>query len=155
SGGLGYGQVLSVSYSSASAVGSAVLVRPGSATHAEDMDQRLIGLCGPAPQPPCTSGATLDLTLPSNPNAAPPGYYLPLLLDSAGVPSKARFIQLSAHPGVPPTGVISSPASDVTISAGGSVSFGTTTSAAKYSWVFPGGSPATSIAQNPGSVQFN
>src|SRR5262249_12264460 len=27
--------------------------------------------------------------------------------------------------------------------------------ASKYSWVFPGGSPATSTAQNPGAVRFS
>src|SRR5262249_39156139 len=42
----------------------------------------------------------------------------------------------------------------VTIQAGGSVAFGTSTSAAQYSWIFPSGSPATSNAQNPGSVTF-
>src|SRR5262249_20073872 len=33
-------------------------------------------------------------------------------------------------------------------------SFGTGTVASKYSWIFPGGSPATSSAQNPGNVTF-
>src|SRR5215469_12212674 len=76
------------------------------------------------------------------------------LLDSAGVPSKAKFIQLSPYTTTPPSGVITSPASDVTIQANGSVALGTSTAAAQYSWVFPSGSPATSTAQNPGSVTF-
>src|SRR5207248_1488504 len=50
---------------------------------------------------------------------------------------------------------ITSPISDITIPAGNMVSFSTTSSAAKYSWVFPGGSPATSTLQNPGNVVFN
>ena len=41
-----------------------------------------------------------------------------------------------------------------TVAAGNPVSFGTTTTAAHYSWVFPGGTPATSSAQNPGNVVF-
>ena len=45
---IGYGASLSVTYTSASAISSAVLVRPGSATHTFDMDQRLIGLCARA-----------------------------------------------------------------------------------------------------------
>jgi hypothetical protein len=152
---LGYNALFSVSYTSTSAISAAVLVRPGSTTHAFDMEQRLIGLCGPAPQPSC-SGAnnTLNLTTPPNGNIAPPGYYMLFLLDSAGVPSKAQFIQLTSYSTVPPTGSIFSPAADVTIPAGGTVAFGTNSSAAKYSWVFPGGSPVTSTAQNPGNVTF-
>src|SRR5262249_40486399 len=114
-----------------------------------------VGLCGPAPQPPCTGSGTLNLTSPPNGNIAPPGYYMLFLLDSAGVPSKAQFIQLSPYTTTPPSGVITSPASDVTIPAGGSVVFGTTTAAAQDSWVFPSGSPATSPAQNPGNVTFD
>ena len=53
-GVIGYNAPFSVTYTSTSAISSAVLVRPGSATHTFDMDQRLIGLCGPSPQPPCT-----------------------------------------------------------------------------------------------------
>ena len=156
SGVIGYNTPFSVTFSSASAIGSAVLVRPGSVTHAFDMEQRLIGLCGPAPQPPCSAGGgTLSLTTPPNGNVAPPGYYMLFLLDSAGVPSKAKFIQLSAHSTTPPSGAIASPASDVTIPAGGAVSFSSSTTAAKYSWIFPGGSPTTSTAQVPGSVTFD
>ena len=77
------------------------------------------------------------------------------LLDSAGVPSKAQFIQLSRFGTAPPLGAIASPATDLTIPAGCSVSFGTATAAAKYSWVFPGGTPTTSTAQTPGNVTFN
>jgi fibronectin type 3 domain-containing protein len=152
---IGYGAPFSVTYTSASAISAAVLVRPGSVTHAFNMDQRLIGLCGPSPQPACTGvSGTLSLTSPPNGNIAPPGYYMLFLLDGAGVPSKAQFIQLSPYVGLPPTGAITSPASDTTIPASGSVSFGSSTSAAQYSWVFPGGSPATSVAQTPGNVTF-
>ena len=155
SGVVGYNAPFSVNFSSASPIASAVLVRPGSVTHAFDMEQRLIGLCGPSPQPPCSAGGgTLNLTSPPNGNIAPPGYYMLFLLDSAGVPSKAQFIQLSAHSTSPPSGAIASPVSDVTIPAGGSVVFSTNTSAANYSWIFPGGSPTTSVAQAPGSVTF-
>jgi fibronectin type 3 domain-containing protein len=155
SGVIGYNAPFSVSYTSASPISSAVLVRPGSVTHAFDMEQRLIGLCGPSPQPACTGSGTLNLTSPPNGNIAPPGYYMLFLLDNTGVPSKAQFIQLSSYGTGPPAGTIASPSSDVTISAGGSVAFGTGTSAAKYSWIFPGGSPATSAGQNPGNVVFS
>jgi hypothetical protein len=39
--------------------------------------------------------------------------------------------------------------------SGNSVSFGTASTAYKYSWIFPGGSPANSTSQNPGNVTFN
>jgi fibronectin type 3 domain-containing protein len=153
-GPIGYNTPFSVTYTSTSAISSAVLVRPGSATHTFDMDQRLIGLCGPSPQPPCNGSGTLNLTSPPNGNIAPPGYYMLFLLDSTGVPSVAEFIQLSPYATTPPKGAITSPTSDITILAGGIIAFNTTSSAAKYSWVFPGGSPATSTLQNPGNVVF-
>jgi fibronectin type 3 domain-containing protein len=155
SGVIGYNTSFSVSYTSTSPISSAVLVRPGSVTHAFDMEQRLIGLCGPAPQPPCSGTSTLTLTTPPDGTIAPPGYYMLFLIDSAGVPSTAQFIKLSSYAAAPPIGAIASPASDVTIPAGGSVFFGTSNTAVRYSWVFPGGSPATSVAQNPGPVTFN
>src|SRR5262249_52352934 len=69
--------------------------------------------------------------------------------------SKAQFVQLTPYSTSPPDGTISAPASDVTIPAGGSVAFDSSTTAAKYSWVFPGGSPATSTAKTPGNVTFS
>src|SRR5213595_209290 len=96
SGPIHYGVPFSVSYSSTSPISSAVLVRPGSSTHATDMEQRLIGLCGATT--PCTaSNNTLSLTTPPDGSIAPPGYYMLFLLDSAGVPSKASFIQLTPN----------------------------------------------------------
>jgi hypothetical protein len=151
---VGYGATLSATYTSASPISSAVLVRPGSSTHAFDMDQRLIGLCGPSPQPACTGSGTLALTTPPNGNIAPPGFYMLFLLDGSGVPSMAQWVELTTHPGTPPSGAISVPASDTTITAGGSVLFSTATTAAKYGWIFPGGTPASSTLQIPGNVTF-
>src|SRR6266700_2468669 len=155
SGPIHYGMPFSVSYTSTSPISSAVLIRPGSATHASDMEQRLIGLCGATS--PCTaSNNTLSLTTPPNGSIAPPGYYMLFLLDSAGVPSKAWFVQLipNSYSLVPPIGVITTPSGDMTITAGSVINFGTSTTASRYSWVFPGGTPATSTAQNPGNVTF-
>ena len=129
---LGYNAGFTVNYSSASPISSAVLVRPGSSTHAFDMEQRLIGLCGASLQTTCTGSGQLSLTTPPNGNIAPPGYYMLFLLDSAGVPSVARFIQLSPYSASAPKGAEGSPASGVPIGAGQSVNFGTTTTSAKY-----------------------
>jgi hypothetical protein len=60
------------------------------------MEQRLIGLCG-ATSPCSASSNTLSLTTPPDGSIAPPGYYMLFLLDSAGVPSKAWFIQLTPN----------------------------------------------------------
>jgi len=154
-GVLGYNASFSVNYNSTLPISSAVLVRPGSSTHAFDMEQRLIGLCGASPQPACIGSGQLNLTTPPNGNIAPPGYYMLFLLDSAGVPSVAQFIQLSPYTTPAPKATISLPASDITIGAGQTVNFATNTTAAKYSWVFPGGSPANSTAQNPTNVTFS
>lgn len=151
----GYGSTVDVGFASSSSIRSAVLIRPGSTTHGFDMDQRVIGLCGPSPQPPCTGSPTMTLTLPSNANVAPPGYYMLFLVDQAGVPSVAWWIELATVTAAPPDGVIGAPATDVTISAGQTVSFDTSTTATKYTWIFPGGSPATSTAKTPGNVTFN
>jgi len=96
SGVVGYGATLTVTTTSASPVSAAVLMRPGSATHAFDMEQRLVGLCGPAPQPPCSVNANgkLKLTTPPNGNVAPPGYYMLFLVDTNGVPSVAATVRL-------------------------------------------------------------
>src|SRR5262249_56896717 len=77
-----------------------------------------------------------------------------LLVDRGGDRPTAHSLQLSPYSSAPPVGTIVPPAPDVTTPAGGSVLFGTSTTAAKYSWVFPGGSPATSVAQSPGAVTF-
>jgi hypothetical protein len=152
---MGYNAPFSVTYTSASPISSAVLMRPGSSTHAFDMDQRLIGLCGAAPQPTCGGSGTLSLTSPPNGNIAPPGYYMLFLLDSSGVPSVAQFIQLTPYTTAPPSGSITAPGSDTSVTAGASVMFtGSSPTAAMYSWIFPGGSPGTSTAQNPGNVSF-
>jgi hypothetical protein len=151
---LAYGETTTVTYTAALPIASAVLMRPGSTTHAFDMDQRLIGLCGPSPQPPCTGSGSLTLTMPPGGNVAPPGYYMLFLLDTNGVPSKAAWIELATVTDAPPESEITSPASDTTINQGGTVNFATASIAAKYAWVFPGGVPASSSAKNPGNVTF-
>ena len=90
-----------------------MLVRPGAPTHAFDMEQRLVEL-------PFTAGAgSLTATVPPNGNIAPPGFYMLFILNSAGVPSVARFVQLM--PGVNQAPVITSGSSTTfTVGAAGS-----------------------------------
>jgi hypothetical protein len=135
-------------------VNSVVLVRPGSDTHAFDMDQRLVGLTFTA-----ASGA-LTVTGPPNQNIAPPGYYMLFLLNKAGVPSVATFVQVSKYPNdQPPKGTITSPAGNVTVGVNQSVTFsGTATdpdgTVATQQWIFPEGNPNTSSSTG-GSVLFS
>ncbi|PYM23917.1 MAG: hypothetical protein DMD78_10745 [Candidatus Rokuibacteriota bacterium] len=83
------------------------------------------------------------------------------LLNSAGVPSVAAWVQITSTPGnQPPTGTITSPSGDMTIRAGQSVTFaGSGTdpdgSIAAYAWAFPGGTPDSSTSATPGAVAFS
>jgi hypothetical protein len=152
-GTVGYGATFQVQTADAPRIGSVVLVRPGAATHAFDMDQRLVGLSYTA------GNGVLNVTAPPNGNIAPPGYYMLFVLDSAGVPSVARFVRLSAIPNQPPVASITSPAANVTRNPGGAVSFAGTGSdpdgtISAYAWTFPGGSPASSSVASPGNVTY-
>ncbi len=155
SAGIGYGAVFQVQTPDAANISSVVLMRPGSPTHAFDMEQRLVGITFSA------GSGVLNVTAPPNSNIAPPGYYMIFLLNSGGVPSVAQFVQLTPAPAdIPPTGTITSPSTDVTITAGQSVFFsgsgtdpdGTISS---YSWTFPGGSPSSSALASPGNVFYS
>jgi hypothetical protein len=151
----GYGASFTVNTPDAADITRVVLVRPGAATHAFDMEQRVVGLT-------FTRGTgALSVVAPPDPRVAPPGYYMLFLLNSRGVPSVARFVQLSRFPAnQPPVGRIVTPAGDVTVPVGGTVTFagdGTDAdgSVTQFSWVLPGGTPITSAAQNPGGVTFS
>jgi hypothetical protein len=155
SSGIGYGRAFQVQTPEAANISSVVLMRPGAPTHAFDMEQRLVAMNFTA------GSGVLNVTAPPNGNIAPPGYYMLFILNSSGVPSVAQFVQLTPAPAdQPPTGTITSPATDATITAGQSMFFsgsgsdpdGTITA---YSWSFPGGSPNTSSLATPGNVIYN
>jgi len=154
SGIVGYGSAFQVQTPDAASIASVVLMKNGAVTHAFDMDQRHVGLS-------FTIGSgLLNVTGPPNGNIAPPGYYMLFILNSSGVPSVASMVQISAAGAdIPPTGTITSPSSNLTITAGQSVSYsGTGTDSdgtiSAYSWSFPGGNPSSSILANPGSVTY-
>ena len=139
----------------AAEIASVVLVRPGTPTHAFDMDQRLVGLSF------SQGTGVLNVMSPPNGNIAPPGYYMLFVLNNSGVPSVARFVRLAAAaPNQAPTATITTPSGNVTVNPGGTVSFsGTGTdpdgSISAYSWTFPGGSPAASSVANPGAISYS
>jgi hypothetical protein len=136
-------------------ISSVVLVRPGAPTHAFDMDQRLVGLAY------TVDNGVLNITAPPAGNIAPPGYYMLFILNSAGVPSVASFVQLlAAAPNAAPAAAITVPGSDVTVNPGDAVAFTGTGSdpdgtIAGYAWSFPGGTPAASISASPNPVTYS
>ena len=136
-------------------IASVVLVRPGTPTHAFDMDQRLVGLSFTA------GSGVLNVTAPPNGNIAPPGYYMLFVLNSAGVPSVARFVRLVTAPAnQAPVATITSPTGNVTVNPGQNVSFSgagidTDGSISAHSWTFPGGVPGSSSVAVPGGVTYS
>ena len=103
---INYGNNFTVQTPDAASIASAVLVRAGGVTHAFNMDQRLVGISFTV-----ADAGDLTVTAPPNGNIAPPGYYLLFLLNNAGVPSVAKFVQLSA---MPDFSISASPASNST-----------------------------------------
>jgi Domain of unknown function (DUF1929)/PKD domain len=152
---IGYGRLFQVQTADAASISSVVLMRPGAPTHAFDMEQRMVAMNFTA------GSGVLNVTAPPNGNIAPPGYYMIFILNSSGVPSVAQFVQLTLAPAdQPPTGTITNPATDVTITTGQSVFFsGTGTdpdgTVTAYSWTLPGGNPSTSSLATPGNVIYN
>lgn len=152
---IGYNGTFSLQTPDSANISNVVLMRNGSSTHAFDMDQRYVGLNFTA------SSGVLNVIGPPNGNIAPPGYYMLFILNSSGVPSIATIVQLSlAANDTPPTGTITNPASNVTITAGQSVNYSGTGSdpdgtVTGYSWSFPGGTPSSSNLANPGNITYS
>lgn len=72
-----------------SAINGVALIRFGSNTHSVDTDQRRI------PLTPTSAGTNrYTVVIPSDPGIALPGYWMLFVLNSAGVPSVARSIQI-------------------------------------------------------------
>ena len=87
-GEIGYGSPFSVD-TAATDVSRVALIRPGSATHGVDFEQRIVDLAfveGPD---------GLSVTAPADPRIAPPGHYMVFLVDEDGVPSVAAWTHLT------------------------------------------------------------
>jgi hypothetical protein len=87
-----YGQLFSVPTPDAANIASVNLMKAGSVTHSFDMDQRYVGLSFTAS---ATGSASLTVTGPPDSNIAPPGYYMLFLVNKAGTPSIASWVQVS------------------------------------------------------------
>jgi hypothetical protein len=87
-GPVAYGQTFFVGTPDAASIAQVTLVRLSSATHGLNMNQRFNRLTFAA----ATGG--LNAVAPPGSNVAPPGHYLLFIIDSNGVPSVARTIQI-------------------------------------------------------------
>jgi hypothetical protein len=87
---MGYGQRWSMQSPEAADISKVTLIRLSSVTHAFDQNQRMNVL-----QFTAGTGA-IDITIPANPNLAPPGHYMLFAVNSNGVPSIGAFVRISA-----------------------------------------------------------
>ncbi len=92
-----YGDYAAFATTQAASIKSAVLVRPASATHQSDPNQRLVNV-GFTKTP-----TGVSVTLPAERNLAPPGWYMLFVVDANGVPSIAKWVHLDGA-GVTPKG---------------------------------------------------
>ena len=86
----GYGQSFVVGSPDAASIAKVTLVGLSSSTHEFNMGQSFVPLAF------SRSGTDLTVTVPANPNVAPPGYYMLFILNSAGVPSVAHMIRIGS-----------------------------------------------------------
>jgi hypothetical protein len=68
---------------------SAELIRPAAVTHSSDPDQRYVDL------PMTVNGSSIGLNVTSNPDIAPPGWYMLFVTSADGVPSVAQWVHLT------------------------------------------------------------
>ncbi|AKZ57835.1 Secreted protein [Streptomyces ambofaciens ATCC 23877] len=69
-------------------IAKAELIRPAAVTHSSDPNQRFVDL------PLSVDGDNVDLNVTSNPDLAPPGWYMLFAVDAGGVPSVAKWVHL-------------------------------------------------------------
>src|SRR5205823_6490382 len=93
--GITYGQSFFVGTPDATSTSQVTFIALGSVTHGFNMGQHI--------SRPSFSQATggLNVTAPSNPDNTPPGYYMLFILNSNGVPSVAKIVQISGSAPLP------------------------------------------------------
>ncbi|HEY2054863.1 MAG TPA: galactose oxidase-like domain-containing protein [Solirubrobacterales bacterium] len=87
---LEYGSTAFVGTPDAASIARVSLIRTGSVTHAFDQNARAMQLSFTQ-----TAGG-INVTIPSNRNDIPPGYYMLFLVNGEGVPSIAPFVRFPA-----------------------------------------------------------
>jgi hypothetical protein len=94
-----YGATSFVGTPDAASIARVSLIRTGSVTHAFDQNARATSLSF------SQAAGGLNVTMPSNANDVPPGYYMLFLVNGQGVPSVASLLRFPApyEDGSPPT----------------------------------------------------
>lgn len=90
-----YGETARFTTPDADDIRTARLIRPSAATHMLNVEQRSIAL-DVNPQ-----GGGIELTIPDNPAIVPPGYYMLFVTNQFGVPSVARWVQVTLPAATP------------------------------------------------------
>ena len=88
-----YGTHIGIHTPHASEIKWAHIIRPLAVTHSDDTSQRLVDL--PIGR---RDVCHLHVSVPENPNLAPPGWYLLFLCDKSGIPSNGEWIHLDRTP---------------------------------------------------------
>lgn len=84
-----YGQTIQFTVSNAGSGSKVSLVRLPSVTHSFNQNQGFVKLT------PSISGQTFSVTIPANRNEIVPGHYMMFVINSSGVPSEAKIVQVS------------------------------------------------------------
>ena len=90
--GVGVNTAFTVSSPQAASIRKVALIGLSDVTHSVDQGQRYIPLTFTA------AGTTLTVTGPPNGGVAPPGSYMLVVVDAAGVPSVAKMVQVAKGP---------------------------------------------------------
>ena len=90
-----YAEQFTLRASDADGIRAVTLVALSGTTHEHNMNQRFLRLAfAPTAEP-----NRFSVTVPDNPNMAPPGYYMLFVLNGNGVPSVARMLRLGRGEG--------------------------------------------------------
>jgi len=95
-GTVSHGTSFQITTASAASIQKVGLMRLGSQTHSVEMEQRYLPLSFTA------GNGTLTASVPANVHTAVPGVYMLFIVDSAGVPSVAKMVNLDSAPPPPP-----------------------------------------------------
>jgi galactose oxidase-like protein/glyoxal oxidase-like protein len=87
-----FGETFTVGSPDALNVTKVALLALSSTTHEFNQTQRYV----PLVFTPTADGTGLSVTVPTNPNLAPPGYYMLFILNGAGVPSVAQMVRIGS-----------------------------------------------------------
>ncbi|HYB36023.1 MAG TPA: galactose oxidase-like domain-containing protein [Mycobacterium sp.] len=100
---LNYGETFQIGTAQPEQIAAISLIRLSSVTHSFNAGQRINFLV------PQVAGGNLTATAPPNANVCPPGHYMLFILNSQGVPSVAKIIQISAPVAAQPEAVAAQP----------------------------------------------